>query len=292
MKDDLRALLYLSPWVLGFLVFQFYPLIASLGYSFTNLNLMGTTRFIGFKNYITMFTRDPDFYQSLKVTAVYVLFSVPFKLIFALFVAVLLNMKIRGVNFFRTIYYIPSILGGSVAVSILWRILFAKDGIVNRAIAYLHIPAVDWLGSPNIAIYTLGLIIVWQFGSPMVLFLAGLKQIPSSFYEAALVDGASRPRMFFFITLPMLTPILFFNLIMQMISAFQEFTSAFVVTNGGPMKSTYLYGMKLYSEGFSHFNMGYASALSWVLFIIIFILTIVIFKTSNNWVYYEDGGNM
>ncbi|WP_313560014.1 carbohydrate ABC transporter permease [Ruminiclostridium cellobioparum] len=292
LKDDIRAFFYLSPWIIGFAVFQLYPLIASLFYSFTNLDLMNVPKFIGIKNYVDMFTKDPDFIISLKATIKYVLFAVPAKLVFALFIAVLLNMKIRAVNFFRTVYYIPSIMGGSVAVAILWKIMFAKDGIVNKFIAYVHIPSIDWLGSPNIAIYTLGLLVVWQFGSSMVLFLAGLKQIPNEFYEAGVVDGASRPRMFFSITLPMLTPILFFNLVMQMISAFQEFTSAFVVTNGGPLKSTYLYGMKLYTEGFSHFKMGYASALSWVLFAIIFVLTIIIFKTSDNWVYYEDGGKL
>ena len=284
------GLLYIAPWLLGFAAFQFYPFITSLFYSFTDLRLFKVPGFIGIKNFLYMFTLDPDFFQSLKVTFIYVLYAVPAKIAFSLLVAVILNQKLRGINFYRTVYYLPSILGGSVAVAILWRTLFMSQGIVNVGLAQLHIPPVDWLGNPNFALFTISLLPVWQFGSSMVLFLAGLKQIPNELYEAGKVDGATTIQMFFRITLPQLTPIVFFNLIMQMVNAFQEFTTAFIITNGGPMKATYLYGMMVYQNGFEFFKMGYASAQSWVLFIIIILFTAMIFKSSPLWIHYEDGG--
>ncbi|WP_179034916.1 carbohydrate ABC transporter permease [Paenibacillus sp. URB8-2] len=284
------GLLYISPWILGLLIFQVYPFIASFYYSFTDYNMMSKPHFVGLSNYIQIFTQDDGFTKSLKVTLLYVILAVPVKLAFALFVAVILSSKLRSINLFRTVYYLPSILGGSVAISVLWRFLFMKEGVVNSMLGYFHLPPVDWLGSPNIAIYTLGLLSVWQFGSSMVLFLAGIQQIPNDLYEAGSIDGASRWRMFYRITVPLLTPIVLFNLVMQMVNAFQEFTGAFVITNGGPMKSTYLYALKLYEEAFTYFRMGYASALSWILFVIIMVVTAIIFKTSTKWVYYEDGG--
>jgi len=284
------GLLYVLPWVIGLLVFQLYPFIMSFYYSLTDFNMVSTPNFVGLDNYKKILTDDPGFIQSLKVTTIYVFLAVPFKLAFALFVAILLSAKLRGINFFRTVYYLPSILGGSVAISVLWRFLFMKEGVVNNMLGGIGISGVDWLGNPDVALYTLGLLSVWQFGSSMVLFLAGLKQIPNDLYEAGSIDGASKLRMFFTITLPMLTPILLFNLIMQLVNAFQDFTGAFVITNGGPMKSTYLYALKLYEEAFTFFKMGYASALSWILFVIIMVVTAVIFKSSNRWVYYEDGG--
>ncbi len=287
-----KGLLYISPWLIGFLAFQLYPFIASFVYSFTNYNVLGTTRFIGFDNYVELFTIDPDFLKSIKVSALYALISVPSKLIFSLIVALLLNMKIRGINFFRTLYYLPSILGGSVAISALWKIMFMKEGTINQILNFFGIGSVNWLGDPRFALFTISMLQVWQFGSSMVLFLAALKQIPVELYEAAKVDGSSKIRTFFTITFPMITPILFFNLIMQSINALQNFTSAFVVTNGGPMKSTYLIGLKLYIEAFTNFKMGYACAISWVLFLIILALTFFTFKSSSKWVYYEDGGNL
>ena len=286
-----KGLVYISPWLIGFLAFQLYPFIASFVYSFTNYNVLGTTRFIGFDNYVELFTIDPDFLKSIKVSALYALISVPSKLIFSLIVALLLNMKIRGINFFRTLYYLPSILGGSVAISALWKIMFMKEGTINQILNFFGIGSINWLGDPRFALFTISMLQVWQFGSSMVLFLAALKQIPVELYEAAKVDGSSKIRTFFTITFPMITPILFFNLIMQSINALQNFTSAFVVTNGGPMKSTYLIGLKLYIEAFTNFKMGYACAISWVLFLIILVLTFFTFKSSSKWVYYEDGGN-
>lgn len=286
------GLLYILPWLLGLLIFQLYPFISSFYYSLTDYDMIGSPTFIGLKNYIQLFTDDPDFTQALKVTFIYVLMAVPLKLAFALFIAIILNNKLKGINVFRTVYYLPSILGGSVAISVLWRFLFMQDGVVNSFLKKLGIPSIGWLSDPKVALFTLGLLTVWQFGSSMVLFLAGLHQIPSELYEAAAIDGASKPRIFFRITIPMLTPIVLFNIIMQTVNAFQEFTGAFVITNGGPLKSTYLYALKLYEEAFRHFNMGYASALSWILFIIIMAVTAIIFKSSERWVHYEDGGGL
>lgn len=290
IRQSVWGLLFISPWIIGFAWFQLYPLVLSLYYSFTDYSIVKTPHFVGLKNYVTMFTNDKDFLPSLRATFLYSIIAVPLKLAFALLVAMLLNMKGRFINLYRTMYYLPSILGGSVAIAILWRFLFMREGIVNKALSYLHIPSVDWLGSPSVALWTISFLVVWQFGSSMVLFLAGLKQIPNDLYEASMVDGAGRLRMFFSITVPMLTPIILFNLVMQTINALQEFTAAFVVTNGGPMKSTYLIGLKIYDDAFQTLKMGYASALSWVLFAIILVLTMLIFRSAKSWVHYEDGG--
>lgn len=288
---DYRGLFFIMPWLIGFLFLQLYPFLASLYYSFTQYSVLGQPKFIGLDNYIRLFTIDPDFKKSIMVTMKYALISVPSKLFFALIVALILNMRLKGINGFRTVYYIPSILGGSVAVSALWRLMFMSDGILNKLLELIGLPSVNWLGQAGTAMFTICLLQVWQFGSSMVLFLAALKQIPVDLHEAASIDGAGKVKRFFYITLPIITPIVFFNLIMQTINALQNFTSAFVITNGGPLKSTYLIGMKLYTEGFSNFKMGYASAISWILFAIILIFTLFIFKSSDAWVYYEDGGD-
>ncbi|WP_284638142.1 carbohydrate ABC transporter permease [Paenibacillus silviterrae] len=285
------GLLYISPWLIGFLVLTLYPFVASLYYSFTDYSMVKQPSFVGLANYVEIFTKDPDFYNSLKVTFLYVLMAVPGKLVFALLIAIILNVQIKGINFFRTVYYLPSILGGSIAVSVLWRFLFMREGLVNKVLSYASIGPIDWLGNPKLALFTISLLPIWEFGSSMVLFLAGLKQIPKELYEASKVDGASRLRTFFSVTLPLLTPVILFNLIMQMINAFQQFTAAFVITGGGPVKSTNLYGLMLYENAFRFFKMGYASALSWVLFIIILVFTFVLFGTSNRWTHYEDGGD-
>lgn len=285
------AYLFILPWIIGFLVFQLYPFVASFVYSFTDFSLLKSMKFVGMKNYIQMFTRDRVFYKSLWATVKYVLIAVPGKLVFALIIAMILNMKLKCINFYRTVYYLPSILGGSVAISILWKFLFSKTGTVNSFLAILHIPPLDWLGSPNLTLFTMGLLVVWQFGSSMVLFLAALKNVPAELCEAARVDGAGRIRTFFTITLPLLTPTIFFNLIMQMINAFKEFNAPFLITKGGPLNSTYLYGMMVYENAFQHSKMGYASAQSWVLFLIILAFTALTFKSSPYWTFYEDGGD-
>ena len=288
-QNKYTGLFYVLPFVIGLLVFQLYPFLASFFYSFTDLSIANDWSWVGLSNYIKSFTADRDFWNSLKVTGIYVFIAVPCKLVFALFIAMVLNMKIRGIRFFQTLYYIPSILGGSVAVSVIWRFMFSHDGLVNTL--QIGLPALDWLGSKALALPTVSLLAVWQFGSSMVLFLVGLKQIPVSLYEAASIDGASKVHQFFKITLPMLTPTVLFNVIMQTIGAFQEFTSAFIITGGGPMNSTYMYGMMLYNNSFKYYKMGYASAQSWILFIIIMAVTGLLFLSSKKWVYYEDGGN-
>lgn len=280
--------LYILPWIIGFLLLQLVPLINSFYYSFTNFQLLGDPKFLGLDNYKKIFTADATFLQSLKVTSYYVMIAVPLKISFALVIAIILNQNIKGINLFRTLYYIPSILGGSVAISVLWKYLFMNQGVVNNIIAVFGIKAVDWLGNPRLALGTISLVTVWQFGSSMLLFLAGLKQIPVSLYEAARIDGAGRMRIFWKITIPELSPIILFNLIMQMINAFQDFTSAFVITQGGPLKSTYLYGLMLYDQGFKFFKMGYSSALSWILFAIILFFTSLTFRSSESWVHYGD----
>jgi oligogalacturonide transport system permease protein len=201
-----------------------------------------------------------------------------------------LNLRLRLINFFRTFYYLPSILGGSVAIAILWRFLFNRGGVVNGILASVGVGPVDWLGSERWALFTLSLLTVWQFGSSMVIFLAGLKQIPGELYEAARVDGAGRTRVFLRITMPLITPMIFFNLVLQMIYALQEFTGPYIITGGGPLRSTYLYGLMLYENAFTFLRMGYASAQSWVLFVIIMVFTALIFKSSEHWTFYQDEG--
>lgn len=284
------AYLFIMPWIIGFFMFQLYPFIASFVYSFTDFSLLKSMKFVGMRNYIQMFTRDRVFYKSLWATLKYTIIAVPGKLVFALIIAMILNMRLKWINCYRTIYYLPSILGGSVAISILWKFLFSKTGTVNTLLAYFHIPPMDWLGSPTLALFTMGLLVVWQFGSSMVLFLAALKNVPTELCEAARVDGAGRIRVFFTITLPLLTPTIFFNLIMQMINAFKEFNAPYLITKGGPLNSTYLYGMMIYENAFQHSKMGYASAQSWILFLIILAVTALTFKSSPYWTFYEDGG--
>lgn len=290
-KKKIVPYLYLSPWLAGFALLQLTPFLSSLYYSFTNYRLLRDgINWVGLQNYITLFTMDPDFKKSLGVTFLYALIVVPAKLIMALAIALLLNSKVKFVNFYRTAYYLPSIMGASIAISALWKLLFMKEGVLNNMLANFGVPAVDWLGMPGTALVVLSLLQVWQFGSSMITFLAALKQVPNELYEAALVDGATVIQRFFSITLPMITPILLFNTIMQTNNAIQVFTSSFIITNGGPMKSTYVLGMKLYDEAFGHFKMGYASAISWVMFAIVFVLTFILMRSSKHWVYYEDGG--
>ncbi len=288
MKREYQAYLYILPWILGLLILQLYPFVSSFYYSFTDYQISGKPIFSGFDNYIKLFTKDTEFMNSVKVTILYTLYTVPGKLIMALAVAVFLNRNIRGINLIRTLYYIPSLFGGSVAISILWKLLFLDNGVINSLLTTLHLPNIQFWGNPKTALPTICALEIWQFGSSMVMFLAALKQVPASLYEAASIDGANSFKKFFKITVPQITPIIFFNLIMQTIQALQNFTSAFVITNGGPLKSTYVLGMKLYKEGFSYFKMGYASSISWVIFVMVMIVTLLLFKSSKGWVHYED----
>lgn len=280
------GLVYLSPYIVGLAVFTAIPFFVSLWLSFTKYDLMSDPRWVGLDNYVKLFTRDRTFSKSLGVTLLYVLATVPLKLAFALFIAAILNYRLRFINFFRTAFYVPSILGGSIAIAVLWRYIFATGGLANMALAQLGLGPVDWFGDPTNALFTITLLRCWQFGSAMVIFLAALQSIDRSLYEAAAIDGANKLHSFFFVTLPLLTPVIFFNLIMQMVQAFQEFNGPYIITQGGPLKSTYLLPLYIYDEAFKKFNMGYASAIAWVLFVIITVLTLVAFWSSKKWVFY------
>lgn len=285
-----EGLIYITPWLIGLLVFTAFPFFASLFFSFTDYNLINSPNFIGFDNYRTMFETEL-FWKSFWITMRYVFITVPLKLAFALFIAYILNFKLRAVNFFRTAYYMPSILGGSVAVAVLWRFLFSDTGLINMFLALFGVNAISWLGNPDYAIFTISLLRVWQFGSPMVIFLAALKNVPDSLYEAAKIDGAGKLQAFLRVTLPMITPVLFFNFIMQLVQAFQEFNGPYIITGGGPMNSTYLFPLYIYDNAFRYFRMGYGSALSWFLFMVIMVFTLVAFKSEKYWVHYTAGGD-
>nr|WP_319389858.1 sugar ABC transporter permease [uncultured Cohaesibacter sp.] len=280
------GLAYLSPYIIGLLVFTAFPFAYSFYLSFTDYSLMSSPEWVGLDNYTKLFTRDRTFDKSLKVTLIYVFSTVPLKLVFALFIAVILNYKLKAINFFRTAYYVPSILGGSIAIAVLWRYVFADTGLVNMVLESFGLEGVNWFGDPTNALFTITLLRCWQFGSAMVIFLAALQGVDKSLYEAAAVDDANPWQVFRHITLPLITPVIFFNLIMQSVQAFQEFNGPYIITNGGPLKSTYLLPLYIYDKAFKNFEMGYASAIAWILFTMIMIMTVVAFWSSKKWVYY------
>lgn len=282
--------LFLTPWLLGFFGLTLGPALASLYLAFTDFDLLTPPKWVGLDNFEYMFTLDDRFRQALGVTFTYVAWSVPLKLAVALGVAMLLDKGIRGVGIYRALFYLPSLLGASVAVAVLWRQLFESEGIVNQLLALVGYRGEAWLNNPDYALWTLVILAVWQFGSPMVIFLAGLRQIPTDLYEAASMDGASKRRQFVKITLPLLAPVIFFNMVLQTIEAFKAFTQAFIVSGGtgGPIDATLFYTLYIYQEAFANFRMGYASALAWFLLVIIGAFTAVSFLTSKYWVYYED----
>jgi multiple sugar transport system permease protein len=289
-KENTAGYLFLLPWFAGMLIFTLGPILASLYLSFTNYNLLSPPQWIGWQNYLAMF-RDPHWLNAVRATFIYVFLSVPLKLVFALFIAMLLKQGLRGLGIYRAIYYVPSLLGGSVAIALLWQQIFGSEGIVNQILGEVGIHVTtSWVSNPNTALYTLIILAVWQFGSPMLIFLAGLKQIPQEYYEAASTDGAGAVRKFFSITIPMLTPLIFFNLILQMVGAFQAFTPAYIVSggNGGPLDSTLFYTLYIYQQGFTYFQMGYASAMAWMLLLVIGTFSAIAFITSRYWVFYQD----
>lgn len=292
IKQNLWGYLFIGPFIIGFFAFTIIPILASFYFSFTSYDLFSSPRWIGFANYIEMFTEDPRFLHSLKITFIYVFVGVPLRLVFALIVAMLLNTASRAVGLYRTMYYLPSLIGGSVAVAIMWRNIFGDEGIVNLALMSMGINPVSWFGNPTAALWMLIFLSIWQFGSSMLIFLAGLKSIPQSYYEASSVDGANFFQKFFTITIPMLSPVILFNGIMQTIGAFMTFVPAFIISKGtgGPLDGTLLYSLYLFKQGFEFFNMGYASAMAWVILIIIAILTSLIFMSSRFWVHYESEG--
>lgn len=311
LRRNAPAYMFLAPWLLGFFVLTIYPMAYSLWLGFTNYDFTqpDSTQWIGLGNYLKMFgpvfglsqftastgevmRADPYYLKSLSVTFTYVFVSVPLKLVFALAVAMLMNQRLRGVSFYRAVYYIPTLLGGSVAIAVLWRKLFEKEGLVNSllgAIGFTDLPG--WITNPKYALWTLVLLTVWQFGSSMIIFLAGLKQIPQEYYEAASVDGADKTRQFFSITLPLLSPVILFTLVLQIITTFQAFTQAYIIGggSGGVLNSTLFYTLHLYIQGWTYHEMGYASAMAWVLLIIIGVFTAIVFKSSDLWVSYGTG---
>jgi multiple sugar transport system permease protein len=289
--EAISAYVFLLPWITGLILLTAGPLAASLWLSFTNYDLFSQPHFIGLDNYVRMFTGDSRYWKAVTVTLAYVVMSVPLKLGFALALALVLNNNLRGSGFYRSVYYLPSLLGGSVAIAIMWRQIFSYNGALNAFLYNMFgFDGPSWITNPQYSLLTLVALAVWQFGSPMVIFLAGLKQIPQQLYDAGAVDGASRLQQFFFITLPLLTPVIFFNLVMQLIGAFQAFTSSFVVSGGtgGPADSTLFYTLYLYEKGFTDFEMGYASAMAWVLVGAISAVTGMTFFTSKYWVHYSD----
>lgn len=286
------AWVFLSPWVLGAVVLTLLPMAVSLYLSFTDYDLFNAPRWVGLRNYVQMFTEDPRYWRSVGATLTYVVIAVPLQLALALGVALALKSMRRGKSFYRSAFYAPSLLGASMSIALVWRAVFNDGGTVDNLLSDIGIHTGGWVNKPGWALLAVALLTVWQFGAPMVIFLAGLQQIPVELYEAAAVDGASRKRQFISITLPMLSPVLFFNLVLQTIQAFQVFTPAFAVSGGkgGPADSTLFYTLYLYDRGFVASHMGYASAMAWVLLIAIGAVTAVLFRTSRSWVFYANEG--
>jgi multiple sugar transport system permease protein len=285
--------LFISPWLIGFFAFVLLPILASFALAFTDYDILSSPKWAGLANFERMFSDDLRYWRSVKATFYYVFVSVPLRLAFALAVAMLFNTGRRGVSLYRAVFYAPSIVGGSVAVAVMWREIFGNNGVFNFILLTLiGWPGLNWLGNPNTAIWTIIMLVVWQFGSPMLIFLAGLKQIPGEYYEAASIDGAGPWAKFIKITLPLLTPIIFFNLVMQVISGFMAFTQAFIMSGGTgrPLDTTLFYALYLYIRAFTTFEMGYSSAMAWVLLLVIAFFTALIFRSSSHWVFYESKG--
>lgn len=287
LKESLIGYTMIAPWLLGF----FLLTVGGMGYSFylsfTNYNILAPPEWAGISNYVRLFTNDPRFVNSLQRTFLFAFTSVPLRLMVALGVALLFKKRRPGSAFFTTVYYIPSIIGGSVAVAVVWRQIFSYSGVFNAFLEVLGITPRPWLVQPSTAIWFLILLGLWQFGSAMIIFLAGLRQIPSELYEAASIDGASAFLQFLKVTLPLLTPVIFFNLVMSLIGAFQVFASAFLITGGGPLDSTNFYAVYLFRNAFQYGRMGYAAAMGWVLLVIIVFFTALIFSSQKRWVHYS-----
>ncbi len=276
---------FMSPWLVGILAFMALPIVWSFVISFTNYSFSPNTQFVGLSNYQTMLFNDPRLIQALRVTGVYIFFGVPLQVAFSLLIAIALNKRFAGADFYRAALFVPSLLGASVAVAVLWSQVFGNPGIVNSALAVFGIKGANWLNDPRYAIYTLIALRVWEFGSSMVIFLAALRQIPKELLEAAAIDGATSWVRFRFVVLPLLAPVVVFNLIMQMISASQTFTQAYVISGGtgAPANSLLFYTLYLYQKGFSNFQMGYASAMAWFLLVVIGCATFLILRFGRRW---------
>ena len=288
LEQGYMGFILVLPWLIGFCIFKLYPFVSSLIYSFTDYDLFkGVQNVVGFQNYIDAFTK-PKNIKALQVTFTYAFMTVPLKLIFALFIAYILNFRIKGVGLFRTAYYVPSILGGSVAIAVLWKALFKNDGVVNTILAMLGFESINFLADKQWALFIICLLRVWQFGSAMVLFLAALKGVPEDLYEAASIDGATKGRQFLSITIPLISPVIFYNLVTQLVQAFQEFNGPYIITNGGPRNATTLISLIVYNTAFKDYKVGMSSAMAWVMFVIVMILTIIAFVSQKKWVYYSD----
>ena len=288
LEQGYMGFILILPWLIGFCIFKLYPFVSSLVYSFTDYDLFkGVQNVVGFQNYIDAFTK-PKNVKALQVTFTYAFMTVPLKLIFALFIAYILNFKIKGVGLFRTAYYVPSILGGSVAIAVLWKALFKNDGVINTILAMLGFESINFLADKNWALFIICLLRVWQFGSAMVLFLAALKGVPEDLYEAASIDGATKGRQFLSITIPLISPVIFYNLVTQLVQAFQEFNGPYIITNGGPRNATTLISVIVYNTAFKDYKVGMSSAMAWVMFVIVMLLTIIAFVSQKKWVYYSD----
>lgn len=288
LEQGYMGFVLILPWLIGFCIFKLYPFVSSLIYSFTDYDLFkGVQNVVGFQNYIDAFTK-PKNIKALQVTFTYAFMTVPLKLIFALFIAYILNFRIKGVGLFRTAYYVPSILGGSVAIAVLWKALFKNDGVVNTILAMLGFESINFLADKQWALFIICLLRVWQFGSAMVLFLAALKGVPEDLYEAASIDGATKGRQFLSITIPLISPVIFYNLVTQLVQAFQEFNGPYIITNGGPRNATTLISVIVYNTAFKDYKVGMSSAMAWVMFVIVMILTIIAFVSQKKWVYYSD----
>lgn len=286
-QDIIAGYSFIGLWIIGFFLFLIFPLIMSFYFSFTKYDVLSSPKFIGLGNFQRML-KDRRYWNALKATFKNVIFGVPIRLVSAFIFALIFNLREhRILNLYRAIYYIPSLVGGSIAIAVLWRQIFGLEGIINTFLKAFGITGPNWLGDTRTAIWTLILLGVWQFGSSMLIFLAGLKQIPQELYESASIDGAGFWRQLISITLPMLSPVILFNLIMQTIGSFTAFTQAFVITGGGPLDSTLFYALYVYQQGFQNYNMGYACAMAWILLLIVAFFTFLIFKTSASWVYYE-----
>ena len=288
LEQGYMGFFLILPWLIGFCIFKLYPFVSSLVYSFTDYDLFkGAQHFVGLQNYIDAFTKAKNV-KALQVTFTYAFMTVPLKLIFALFIAYILNFKIKGVGLFRTAYYVPSILGGSVAIAVLWKALFKSDGVVNTILAMLGFESINFLADKNWALFIICLLRVWQFGSAMVLFLAALKGVPEDLYEAASIDGATKGRQFISITIPLISPVIFYNLVTQLVQAFQEFNGPYIITQGGPRNATTLISLIVYNTAFKDYKVGMSSAMAWVMFVIVMVLTLISFASQKKWVYYSD----
>ncbi|MCR2800083.1 MULTISPECIES: carbohydrate ABC transporter permease [unclassified Microbacterium] len=288
-KETAAGYAFLIPWLLGFFGLTLVPMAYSLYLSFTSYNIFSPPKWIGLDNYVRLFTADPNFMQSAQITLIYVLVGTPITLLAALGVAILLNYRDKGAAFFRSAFYAPSLIGGSVSVAIVWRAMFNTDGPVDSGLNLFGIDLGGWIGQPGLILPMMILLSVWQFGATMVIFLAGLKQVPRELYEAAEMDGANAWRRFRAVTIPLLSPVIFFNLLLGLIGAFQVFASAYIISNGtgGPAGMTNFITVYLYKTGFADGRMGYAAAIAWVLLVVVAIIAFILFRTQKSWVHYS-----